>query len=152
MPAPRILPCPFSVRVGLRSDVLLLLLLTTLLAPISAPAQEDDDPFDFKSGLVARYESADGQTAERLDEQISFAWGKSSPDARLPRGPFTAVWTGRLLTVPRGEYRLHAFLEGKVSIDFAGKPVLAGSATEPQWLTAEAVELVFGFQPLEVRF
>ena len=51
---------------------------------------------NYRNGLIARFTGTDGVPRVRLDEEIAFAWGTSSPDRRVPPGAFTATFAGQL--------------------------------------------------------
>jgi hypothetical protein len=68
----------------------------------SKPAMED---FLNATGLGARFFSDKtllGRAVIRIDEQVDFSWGASSPDPSLNHGTFGARWVG-LLTVPSSD-------------------------------------------------
>ncbi|HXG13348.1 MAG TPA: PA14 domain-containing protein, partial [Gemmataceae bacterium] len=106
-----------------------------------SPAQEraDDDP--FLPGLVAVFRDARGNTATRVDHQLSFLWGEGPPDPRLVGGEFHATWQGRLLVEDRGEYRFFVFGTGEVELKVAGKVVLPRQALRDEWRESAPVML-----------
>jgi mono/diheme cytochrome c family protein len=117
--------------------------------PTLGKAQDKDD--NFHPGLSAVYSSGRKQI-QKVDADISFVWEESSPDPRLPDGPFSANWVGQLLVRQEGQYRLHAFLLGEVSVKFGGKPVLSGKTSKLGWLTSDEFQLGFGEQQIDVQF
>ncbi|MEQ8791054.1 MAG: c-type cytochrome [Pirellulaceae bacterium] len=125
------------------------LLLPTVWLVASAAAQFDDE---FSPGLLGRYTAGEGQSCTRVDPALSFVWGENPPDARLGRGPFTARWSGYLMSQANGEYRLYAYAQGRVTIELGGETLLDAEAREPGWLEAKPVTLPFDFHDLEVTF
>jgi mono/diheme cytochrome c family protein len=135
--------------------VLRVLLVAVLgLAPAGfLAAQDEDDEFpQYRPGLVAEFAQPGGQPFARIDEQISFVWGKSAADPRLSNGPFTAVWRGRLFSIEPGAYRLHVFAAGKVSLTLEGQPLLDVDSKKPGWHAADEIKLTYGYHPLEIRY
>ncbi len=61
----------------------------------------------------------------RIDKQVNFAWAMGSPDSTIPPDHFSARWTGKLVPVVSGTYRIGAstddglrlFIDGKLLID-----------------------------------
>jgi hypothetical protein len=76
----------------------------------------------------------------------------ASPDPRLPAGEFAATWRGKLWTKSVGKHLLQCYAQGDVEIKLLGRTVIAGKASEPQWLTSEPIELEFGQHELEITF
>ena len=89
---------------------------------------EVDD--EYQPGLVGTYSSG-GHTIERIDPDIAFDWKDSSPDTRLPEGPFRAGWRGNLLVRQPGRYRWHAFFSGTIRVRLGGREVLAARSAGP---------------------
>lgn len=131
--------------------VVALMLAAVCLRGSAARAQDDDDEPEYKSGLVARYRVGDVE-AKRLDADVAYSWGKSSPDPRLPPGKFTAQWTGRLFAIVPGEYQLHVFAAGKVKIELAGKVLMQSTFERQGWGATKAVRLEYGHHPFMVEF
>ena len=116
--------------------------------PILGLAQDDDD---FRPGLIAEYRSGETRI-ERVDADVAFAWENASPDQRLPAAPFEATWRGFVLIRLEAKHRLHAFVQGEVSIELDGQRVLHGSAKQPQWISGDEFVPGFGERPLVVTF
>ncbi len=114
-------------------------------------AQDDFDDDEFVPGLVTTYSSA-GTSLQRIDDDVAFVWGRSSPDHRLPAGRIQALWQGKLMLKAAGTYRFYAHLQGKVSLRLDGQEVLSGTQAEPGWIRGAPREFDFGEFPLEVRF
>lgn len=127
----------------LRRCVLLLLLITA-----SAFAQDDDEQ---PPGLHARYQVGQA-VVERVDPDIAFVWGDAAPDDRLPSGKFTANWSGTLLLRSQDKYRVHAFVQGRVSVKVNQQVVLDGETDRPGWISGPEKDLTFGDQSFEVSF
>ena len=118
----------------------------------AAEAAEDDVASPYQPGLIAHFAGPDGNEFARLEEQVAFRWGASSPDRRVAAGPFAVRFSGRLQTQVPGTYRLSVFAAGKVRLLLAGKLLLENASTEPKWMEAAPVELDFGYHPLELRY
>lgn len=105
---------------------------------------------DFFPGLLGRY-SVGQASVERVDEVLSFDWGESAPDERLPAGEFQAEWTGNLLVRLPGRHRFHAFVAGDVSVEIDGTPVFSAAK---QWgfVSGEAFQLSAGDHSIRVTY
>jgi mono/diheme cytochrome c family protein len=128
---------------------LCLVIIAAALIPSTAEAQLDEE--DFLPGLLARY-SAAGKSMERVDANVSFVWGNDAPDVRLPRGKFSATWSGNLLMRREAKYRFHAYVQGRVRVTVDGKSVLEATQDETGWTTGEEISLGFGETPLTIAF
>ncbi len=115
-------------------------------------AAEEDEDNPFRPGLIARYTGADGASHVRLEASLSHVWLDRAPDRRVPPGPFSATFAGRLWTQSPGEYRLHVYAAGSVRLTLGEEVLLDAHLAEPGWLAAEPVELPFGFHPLTVEY
>jgi mono/diheme cytochrome c family protein len=118
---------------------------------LAAKGQEDAEDSPHRPGLVATY-SAAVQSVVRTDEIVAFDWQDAACDSRLPAGEFSANWHGRLWAQGAGVYRLACFAQGEVELKLAGKTVISGRATQPQWLESEPLTLEFDYHPLELTF
>lgn len=114
-------------------------------------ASEDDEELEFRPGVITQLR-AGNRTATRIDERIAFRWGDAQPDPRISADRFNASFRGRLFTIVRGEYRLHIFARGKVTLSLAGKELLKADLKEPGWQAAQPLELAYGYHPLEIEF
>ena len=128
----------------------------------TGPSAADDEVLpevddEYQPGLVGTYSSG-GHTIERIDPDIAFDWKDSSPDTRLPEGPFRAGWRGNLLVRQPGRYRWHAFFSGTIRVRLGGREVLAARSAGPAgpggpgWKSGGEVELAFGEQLLEIDY
>lgn len=122
-----------------------------LSLPGTLPAADVEEDEDYPPGLLARYQTGDLQV-ERVDPDVQFAWGAGSPDARLPPGPFTAHWSGKLLVRSEGTYRLHLYLQGEARVLLNGKAAVFGSSEKPGWVVGAPLPLEFGELPIEITF
>lgn len=113
---------------------------------------EDDEANPYRPGIVAHYAGADAREHARVEDSISFHWRDGSPDARVAPGPFTARLRGNLLTRSKGAYRLWVYSAGNVRLDLEGQKLIEATSAEPAWHEASAVELEFGYHPLEVTY
>lgn len=142
---------PFARQV-LSLSCLSLLAAGAIASPLFGQADEED----LREGLVAsyRHEDGDGQglVAHRVDRRLAFDWGRGAPDPRLPAGSFHAQWRGYLMSQATGQYRLHAYLQGDVTVKLAGQTVLRQRTGAPAWRASEPLELPFDWHPLEIDF
>jgi mono/diheme cytochrome c family protein len=120
---------------------------------VTLPAVAQDDPLDdeLPNGVVGRF-TASGQTVEQLGSDLSFQWGNVSPDPRLPDGPFKAEWSGQFLIRSKTTYQLHAFCQGRVTVEFNGQKVLDGASESAGWLSGAEFTPNPGFVPFRVNF
>src|SRR5437867_12885952 len=103
--------------------------------PVAATAKPpDDDDEEFRPGLVAEYRVGE-RAVTRIDPDVAFAWAEAAPDARLPAERFEATWRGLVLIRLEAKHRLHAFVQGDVTVELDGRRVLHGSAKQPQWIS-----------------
>jgi mono/diheme cytochrome c family protein len=114
------------------------------------------EPEDLRPGLIAEYRSrVDARAAlARVDTKPAFTLGFSSPDARLPAGPFEVTWTGVFLMREPGPVVFEAFVSGEINLQIDGVSVLKG---EGRALTAkvqgkQALERPAGYYRLKLRF
>jgi len=123
--------------------------VVALLATSQATLLADEDE-DFPPGLEAKYTVGES-TVRRIDYTLSFDWGGSAPDERLPVGPFAATWSGNLLARSPGMHRFHAFVAGDVEITIDGKSVLQASSAYG-FNSGEPFDLTAGDHAIEVRY
>lgn len=119
-------------------------------ASVSA-LQLEDEELEYVPGLQAVYRTPQA-TVSRIDDDISFSWGESSPDSRLPNGPFEVEWEGRLFVRRGSSYFLRAYVCGEVQLLIEDKVVLSGNSSKAAWIHSDALELDFGFHPLRIRY
>jgi cytochrome c551/c552 len=124
----------------------------TLACPSFAAEDDEDEPPDYRPGLVATYQAPEGTPVVRRDNDVQFVWRGESPDPRIPAGPFTARWQGRLFVTSPGKHQLHIFAQGKLRLIVAGKVYLKKTAGEPRWLATEPMTLDYGYHPLDLDF
>jgi len=125
---------------------LVCLLLLFAAAPLAA--QEDDEQ---RPGLIGVYK-AGTRTVTRVDDDIAFHWGTSSPDIRLPTAPFEATWTGQIVIQTDEPIRFHADLQGEIEIRVDDEVVLQGESRERGWVSGAAKAHGLGFRDLKVTF
>lgn len=116
---------------------------------LAAPPEEDDE--EFRPGLVAEYRAGE-RAVTRIDPDVAFAWDEAAPDARVSAERFEGTWRGFLLVRQEAKHRLHAFVQGEVSVELDGKRVLHGSAKQPQWISGDEFVPGFAERPLVVTF
>ncbi len=132
----------------LRRAVIVFIVLSSL--PPFAWGQLGEEE-DFPPGLLAEY-AANGKIVKRIDPTVAFDWGETAADDRLPVGPFSANWQGRLLVRKAGTFQMHAYVLGEVDVALDGKTVLSGRQNSPGWISGKPFELRFGDKPLAVQF
>ena len=133
----------------LLSSIFLWNLLTNSLCLLAAPPDEDDE--EFRPGLVAEYRVGE-RAVTRIDPDVAFAWDEAAPDARLSAERFEATWRGLVLIRLEAKHRLHAFVQGDVTVELDGRRVLHGSAKQPQWISGDEFVPGFAERPLVVTF
>lgn len=109
---------------------------------------QDDEQ---RPGLIGVYR-AGTSTVTRVDDDIAFDWGVSSPDIRLPAAPFEVTWTGQLVVQTDEPIRFHADIQGAIEIRVDDEIVLQGERRERGWIAGEARPLSLGFRDLKVTF
>lgn len=112
-------------------------------------ADEDDE--EFRPGLVAEYRVGE-RAVTRIDPDVAFAWDEAAPDARLSAERFEGTWRGFVLIRLEAKHRLHAFVQGEVTVELDGRRVLHGSAKQPQWISGDEFVPGFAERPLVVTF
>ncbi len=127
------------------------LLVPQFLTSLLFAAPPDDDDEEFRPGLVAEYRVG-ARAVTRIDPDVAFAWDEAAPDARLSAERFEATWRGFLLVRQEAQHRLHAFVQGDVTVELDGRRVLHGSAKQPQWISGDEFSPGFGERPLVVTF
>lgn len=125
--------------------------LQQLIANFSLAAPLDEDDEEFRPGLVAEYREGE-RTVTRIDPDVAFAWDEVAPDARLSAERFEGTWRGLVLIRLEAKHRLHAFVQGDVTVELDGKRVLHGSAKQPQWISGDEFVPGFAERPLVVTF
>ncbi len=115
----------------------------------AAPPDEDDE--EFRPGLVAEYRAGE-RAVTRIDPDVAFAWDEAAPDARVSAERFEATWRGLVLIRLEAKHRLHAFVQGEVTVELDGRRVLHGSAKQPQWISGDEFVPGFAERPLVVTF
>ena len=76
----------------------LLMTVTGLLGLFSGScalwAQDNQADLDdeYRAGLLATYQAADGTKSQRVDSRLAFSWQQSGPDLRISTGPFSSTW------------------------------------------------------------
>jgi mono/diheme cytochrome c family protein/glucose/arabinose dehydrogenase len=144
----RLRACRSGFACGFFAHVLVAALV---LAVLSTAIRAEDDENDTIPGLVGTYR-AGRTTVRRVDRDIAFDWKTDAPDPRLARGPFSVRWSGQLLVREATPFRLHAFLQGSVSVTVDGRTVLAGRRDGPGWISGDPIEVGLGEKPLAVQF
>ena len=89
----------------------------------------DDEEVSVQPGLVASYRSlADAKAAfSRMEAKPAFFLGRSTPDPRIPPGPFEVVWEGVVDLAGSTPLSFDAFVCGELTIEVNGDVVLQGA-------------------------
>jgi mono/diheme cytochrome c family protein/glucose/arabinose dehydrogenase len=136
-----------ALRIGLSA------LVVGLLATTAARSQEEqDEQSPYVPGLIGIYSGPEATTARRVDETIAFAWGSSSPDPRLPAGPFTAQWTGYIFVQSPGLHRLYVHADGQVNVRVLDQVAIDRRVKQAAWTASPDIELPFGWHPLKIEY
>ena len=128
-----------------------LALVVLCLATPDMGFSQVDESDDLPAGLLGTFKAGE-KSVERIDSDVSFVWKDAAPDTRLATGKFSTEWKGVLLVQAPGKYRLHAFVAGNVSVQFDGKPVLAGESATAKWISGDEFSPELGLRELSVRF
>ena len=131
------------------SAVILWNLLANCCCLLAAPPNEDAE--EFRPGLVAEYRVGE-RAVTRIDPDVAFAWDEAAPDSRLSAERFEATWRGLVLIRLEAKHRLHAFVQGEITVELDGRRVLHGSAKQPQWISGDEFVPGFAERPLVVTF
>ncbi|MBX3412837.1 MAG: c-type cytochrome [Pirellulales bacterium] len=118
---------------------------------VASEADEDDET-EYSSGLIATYRDASGGVCRRIDPALAFQWRDRAPDPRIEAQGWTAEWGGMLSVLAPGEYRLHVYAAGRVTVELDGRSVIDASPTDDTWLESAPLELAFGEHALHVRY
>ncbi len=113
-------------------------------------ADDDDDDFDpWRPGIVALHRDQQGRAVEQLDRRllIDHAGGGHSVD---PQG--SVRWTGQLLTLVPGEYRLHFYICGTIRLSMNGQIQIEETSDRPRWLTTEPIEFDYGYHAIDLIY
>ena len=111
-----------------------------------------DEP-DYLPGLIGEYsQSNPAKAIKRIDDDIIFDWGDGRPDERFDNADFRVTWRGQLFINQPGRHRFHLFVVGDAAIRIADKVVAQSSGSDANWVDSEPVELVFGYQPIEISY
>ena len=135
--------------------LLISLLIGGLLLTQSGWAQTklpDDLDDDYRAGLLAHYQAADGTSCRRVDSRMAFSWHRAGPDPRLTPGPFSVTWQGYLMSQIKGPYRLAAYVDGHLQLKLKDQVLLDGQTKQAGWLISQPVQLPFDWHPLRVTY
>ena len=105
----------------------------------------------YRPGLVAELRSGD-KSVVRIDSEIAFAWNDEPPDAELSTEPFEATWRGFLHVKEAAKIRLHADVQGDVTVELKGKSVLKGSTENKESISGDEFSASATEVPLTVTF
>ncbi|MCE9534354.1 MAG: hypothetical protein K8T89_25010 [Planctomycetes bacterium] len=116
----------------------------------------DDEVETVVPGLVASYRSmSDAKAAfTRVEAKPSFFLGRSSPDPRIPPGPFEVVWTGVVDVAGSAPLQFDAYLCGELTIEVDGDVVLQrkGENETSRVGPGKLLELRGGMYRLKIRY
>ena len=105
-------------------------------------------------GLAAEYYKLGSdrkrRLLQRIDPAIDFNWAEKSPFRSVPQDNFGVTWSGRLVPPFDGEYLIEAEVDDRISVQIAGRAVLASDRQNPK---NGKVSLTGGTPvPVEIRF
>ena len=103
-------------------------------------------------GLIATYYDAAGNQIQRIDTTIAHDWTTRLPDERLQSRPIQAIWKGYLFSQVPGEYQIHAYVSGDLSVRLNGRAIIEGRTESPKWLSSSTINLPFDWHHLDVHF
>jgi cytochrome c553 len=143
-----------------------LLFLLTICPFGYSQVDEDDELPEFLPGLLAEFELSQGsadapgqphQFVKRFDHDVLFDWNAGGAGlAADPRAdtdsPIQAKWTGFLETKESGQFKIHAYAAGRLSVRLNDKPILSSHSETPQWVDSPSIELPFGRHPIEIQY
>ncbi len=116
---------------------------------IAFAAQAQEGP---RRGLTLTFTAGDKQdTRPARLVALYLPAGQPPPTPSLPVGPFTAVWTGSILSPLRATYTFSADVVGEVKMTINGQPVLAGGGAD-QHVAGEPFQLKKGANELRVEY
>lgn len=136
-----------AVPIAVRVLAIVCLLLWSGTCVLAA----DDEDEDFIPGLVAHY-AAGEKTVDRIDRDVQFDWDAQSPDSRLPVGPFSGAWKGKLLIRTEGKHAFQLYLNGEASIKLNGKTVVSGRRDTPGWVVGEPIDAEDSEPKIEIAY
>jgi mono/diheme cytochrome c family protein len=123
-----------------------------LTACLASQLQGQVEDLEFQNGLLATYRDSEAGEVTRVEDLLAFNWQDKLPDARLSGDSFSARWQGYVLIRSAGDYRFFLHTQGRVRLSINGEVMVEQARAEPGWVTSKAVELDFGWQPLEIEF
>lgn len=126
------------------------LLLIGGFSSLVAQDDEEDEDQPYRPGLIAVFEGAGGERAERVEEGVLLRGG-AAPDGRLSPGPFSARWHGELIVPGSGEYRFYLHGEGEAELKLGDRVIAAGKLANG-WLASEPQSLPPENLPIEVTY
>ena len=135
----------------LMTETCLLGLFSGSCALWAQDSQADLDD-EYRAGLLATYQAADGTKSQRVDSRLAFSWQQSGPDLRISTGPFSSTWQGYLMSQVQGPYRLAAYVKGQLQLKLNGELLLDGENGEAGWLVSKPVELPFDWHPINITY
>lgn len=146
---------------GFPSWAALLFLLTICPCAYSQVDEEDELP-EFLLGLLAELKLSKGSAdahgqphnlVKRFDYDVLFDWNARGADPRADiDSPIQAKWTGFLETKESGQFKIHAYAAGRLSVRLNDKPILSSQSDTPQWVDSPSIELPFGRHPIEIQY
>ena len=115
-------------------------------------SRDDEDDDELRGGLVGTYVDQHETSVMRVDRTVAFAWEGAVPDRRLAAGPIKVQWQGYFMSQAPGDYKLKAYVHGKLSIELGGRTVLDTTNAEPGWQETDVLNLPFDYHPILIRY
>ena len=123
-----------------------------LVACLARQLPGQDEDLEYQDGLLATYRDSEAGQVTRVEKGMALNWQRGLPDARLSGDGFSGHWQGYVLIRSAGDYRFFLYAQGKVHLAINGEVMAEQELAEPGWVTSQAVELDFGWQPLQIHF
>ena len=126
-----------------------------MICPSNAVAQDDgeDELPEFLPGLVATLDLPKIGRVTRLDHDVLFDWSETSVDYRVAsQSPIKVRWTGYLECKDNGQFRIHVYAAGRITVRIDNRAILKSDSESPGWLDSLPLEMKFGRYPIELEY
>ena len=130
-------------------------LFLLMICPSNAFPQDDgdDEPPEFLPGLVAQLDLPKVGLVTRLDHDVLFDWSEKSVDHRTARqSPIKVRWTGYLECKDNGQFKIHVYAAGRITVRIDGREILKSASESPRWFDSLPLEMKFGRHPIELAY
>ena len=130
-------------------------LFLLMICPSNAFPQDDgdDEPPEFLPGLVAQLDLPKVGLVTRLDHDVLFDWSEKSVDHRTAsQSPIKVRWTGYLECKDNGQFKIHVYAAGRITVRIDGREILKSASESPRWFDSLPLEMKFGRHPIELAY